>query len=64
MSDWRVAFDSLIKPVKKKNGAWAVECPIGLFGVESKDKVSAILEAEHYFQQYYQDGEYNHLFGR
>lgn len=42
-----------------KNGRVEIHCKKGLWGVDAPDSDTADSEAMHYFQQYYEDGEYN-----
>lgn len=41
------------------DGRYQIDCKKGLWGVDAPDKIQAITEAWHYFQQYAQDGEYD-----
>lgn len=40
-----------------------IKCKLGLWSVEGHYGLALINEAEHYFQQYKADGEYNELLG-
>lgn len=53
-------FDKLV--IKKEiDGVYEYECPKGLWGVSGKHKPSVSTEAQHYFWQYMEDGEYEDL---
>lgn len=54
-------FDNLVIKNQDDNGMWSIDCPVGLWGVNSFSYIEAEREASVYFWQYMQDGEYNHL---
>lgn len=47
----------------RKGGRCEIRCRLGLWSVEGPYGLSLINEAEHYFQQYKEDGEYDKLLG-
>jgi hypothetical protein len=44
-----------------KDGSIEIHCKLGLWGVSGQDHRFVEREAEHYFAQYLEDGEYNAL---
>lgn len=57
----KTIFDALVQVRKDKFGSWHFDCPIGLWGVVENDKLKASSEAQVYFWQCMQDGEYDKL---
>lgn len=57
----KTLFDTFVQVKKDKFGTWHFDCPIGLWGVASNSKNQASSEAQAYFWQYLEDGEYNDL---
>ena len=55
--------DNFYKDIRiKRDGDWInIDCPLGLWGVTTTDEEAAIREAQHYYMQYSEDGEYDHL---
>ena len=43
---------------RAKHGRHEISCKLGLWSVDCPDQETAINEALHYFNQYYEDGEY------
>lgn len=52
------AFKKNTKIIKVKD-RYRCECRLGLWSVDAPTKKAALLEGNHYFFQYYGDGEYN-----
>jgi hypothetical protein len=46
---------------KRHSDRCEIKCRLGLWGVEGPYSLALITEAEHYFQQYKADGEYDKL---
>ncbi|CAH9015872.1 conserved hypothetical protein [Vibrio phage 381E49-1] len=57
----KTLFDTLVQVKKDKFGTWHFDCPIGLWGVSGNSKNQASSEAQAYFWQCLEDGEYNDL---
>ena len=56
-------FNKCVIKRKRKNAKWSINCKMGLWGVESDNKDTAMCEALHYWQQYKSDGEYSSIIG-
>jgi len=48
---------------QQSDGRTAIQCKLGLWGVEGPSDMTTINEAMHYFEQYKSDGEYADLLG-
>ena len=48
---------------KRRGGMCEIKCRLGLWSVEGRYGLALINEANHYFQQYKADGEYDKLLG-
>ena len=44
---------------KKADGRVSIDCKKGLWGVNAPTMKQAMIEAKHYFLQYWSDGEYS-----
>lgn len=55
-------FNRCVNRKKKKDG-YAIECKLGLWGVDAPTKKEAENEAKYYFSQYKLDGEYSSILG-
>lgn len=43
------------------DGIMEIDCKLGLWAVSGCDHEAVLVEAKHYWVQYYRDGEYNEL---
>jgi hypothetical protein len=58
LSDIGQAFKDNVIIRRLKSGRYRARCRKGLWSVEGPDAGPILDEALHYFQQYYEDGEY------
>lgn len=60
VADKTFNFVTAMTEIKDDEGVgYEYKCKKGLFSVYSPDKETALDEARHYFNQYFEDGEYN-----
>ena len=48
---------------RRKNDLCTISCKLGLWSVSGKCGLALINEADHYFKQYKEDGEYSSIIG-
>ena len=51
-------FERYTRTTAHDDGSCIIECSLGLWAVTARNKSQAIIEAKHYFIQYWNDGEY------
>ena len=61
MSELKDLFDACTEVKLMKDGTTEIHCKCGLWSVSGHEPLTVQREAVHYFTQYYQDGEYEHI---
>ena len=58
MNEFMDAKFKELTTIKKYKGRCSINCKRGLWGVYANSEQQAMIEAKHYFVQYWSDGEY------
>ena len=56
-------FEKCVIVTRHRCGRTAINCKLGLWGVDAPTLEQAVDEAKHYFLQYLGDGEYSSIVG-